>query len=376
MEPASSSNSSTECSNSLSPRWDSRSSALRPRCPKPSTSTSSSSLVKAILPGAGGDVFLDVGHKEVLEMIRWMRKYNSDPRHEKKVKFYGFDAQIPSCAPPGCAVFLAKVDAELPPGTKEVLSTLANPFLATSFDPLVLAKNQAASNAVRAVVEILDRQKTEYIERTSAEEWAVARQHARVLSHALAIKNPKDMQAGSRERDRAMADNIRWILEHEGPGTKMAVWAHNGHVATLASGGFEWMGHHLRQMYGPEMVVFGFAFNQGSFQAVELPVGTGKLRPFRVKPAPEGSLDAMLAASGLAMAAIDLRALPKDGPVAAWFDQPRSTRSIGAIYSEQSGDRFFSETTRISDLRCRPLRRNYNLRCARMQPVSVPASES
>ena len=32
--------------------------------------------------------------EEVLEMIRWMRNYNSDPRHEKKVKFYGFDAQF------------------------------------------------------------------------------------------------------------------------------------------------------------------------------------------------------------------------------------------------------------------------------------------
>jgi hypothetical protein len=85
-------------------------------------------------------------------------------------------------------------------------------------------------------------------------------------------------------------------------------------------------------MYGPQMVVFGFAFIQGSFQAVALPVGTGKLRPFRVKPAPEGSLDAMLAASGLSLAAIDLRALPKDAPVAAWFDQPRSPRNIGAIY--------------------------------------------
>ena len=37
------------------------------------------------------------------------------------------------------------------------------------------------------------------------------------------VKNHKDMQAISRERDRAMVDKIRWILEHEGPDTKMAV---------------------------------------------------------------------------------------------------------------------------------------------------------
>ena len=162
------------------------------------------------------------------------------------------------------------------------------------------------------------------------------------------------MQAGSRERDRAMADNIRWILEHEGPGTKMAVWAHNGHVATLASGGFEPMGHHLRQMYGPEMVVFGFAFNQGSFQAVELPLGTGKLRPFHVKPAPEGSLDAMLAASGLALAAIDLRALPEDRARRGRGSTSPARREVSGPFTMNSpGIAFSLKLERISDLRCR-----------------------
>ena len=160
------------------------------------------------------------------------------------------------------------------------------------------------------------------------------------------------MLAGSRARDRAMADNIRWILEHEGPGTKMVVWAHNGHVATTASEGWEPMGYHLRRMYGHDMVVFGFAFNQGSFQAVEMPFGNGRLRPFQVEPAHQGSLDAMLAASGLSLAAIDLRAIPKDGPVQAWFDGPRATRSIGAGYTEQAGSGFLGSVERTPALRC------------------------
>ena len=52
----------------------------------------------------------------------------------------------------------------------------------------------------------------------------------------------------------------------------------------------------------------------------------------------------MLAASGLSLAAIDLRAIPKDGPVATWFDEPRATRSIGAVYTEQSEAQFFSQS--------------------------------
>jgi erythromycin esterase-like protein len=47
----------------------------------------------------------------------------------------------------------------------------------------------------------------------------------------------------------------------------MLVWAHNGHVSTAGAGyGHESMGSALRKTFGDQMVVFGFAFNQGSFK--------------------------------------------------------------------------------------------------------------
>lgn len=49
-------------------------------------------------------------------------------------------------------------------------------------------------------------------------------------------------------------------------------------------------------MLGAQMVVFGFAFNQGSFQAIEQGKG---LRDFTVPPAPAGNLDATFAAAGI-----------------------------------------------------------------------------
>jgi erythromycin esterase len=75
------------------------------------------------------------------------------------------------------------------------------------------------------------------------------------------------------------------------------------------------------------------------------------LRPFNVNPASEGSLDAMLASAGLQMAAIDLRALPTDGPVAKWFGEPKATRSIGAGYGEQFAASFLAQqvTPKIYD---------------------------
>lgn len=152
-------------------------------------------------------------------------------------------------------------------------------------------------------------------------DWAI--QNARIVLQSA------QMNLGAQTRDQSMAENVKWILDHT-PGAKMVIWAHNGHVAY---GGYSYqsMGKFLRQIYGNQMIVFGFAFNQGSFQAVEANKG---LRDFTVPPAPAGSLDAMLAAAGLPILAIDLRKAPAKGPVREWLNAPHQTRSIGAVFSD------------------------------------------
>jgi erythromycin esterase len=132
------------------------------------------------------------------------------------------------------------------------------------------------------------------------------------------------MFASEVPRDRSMADNVKWILDHY-PKAKIVLWAHNGHVAT---GGFpyETMGSALRRMYGREMVVFGFTFNQGSFQATAQ--GGGGLKNFAVPPAKADTLDSTLASARIPLFALDLRSAP------AWFDQPRGSCQIGAMYPD------------------------------------------
>jgi len=85
-------------------------------------------------------------------------------------------------------------------------------------------------------------------------------------------------------------------------------------------------------MYGNQLTTFGFAFNQGSFRAMSR---NATVQTFAVKPAPEGSLDAMLAASGIPLLALNLRDdVPQSGPVAEWFRTQHGTRNIFAGYAE------------------------------------------
>lgn len=160
---------------------------------------------------------------------------------------------------------------------------------------------------------------------SSSARWAV--QNARIVMQAM------ESRTGTASRDQSMAENVKWILE-QNPKAKVVLWAHNGHVATTGAGGNgRSMGAYLREAYGAEMVVLGFAFNRGSFQAIGMENGrTTTLRQHTVGPADSSSFDSALAAAGVPVFALDLRR-PPPGAVAAWLDAAHGTRWIGAVFN-------------------------------------------
>jgi len=191
-----------------------------------------------------------------------------------------------------------------------------------------LADRKALSSTWSNIAQRLEASRPAYLKAgfTSREvEWAI--QCARMVQQCM------DMRSSSSAvnvRDASMARNVQWLLE-QSPKAKIIVSAANGHVSNVKYGSFEPMGLHLRRMYGDQLVVVGFAFNRGSFQAYERTKG---LKEFTVPPAPEGSLDATLAATGIPVFALDLRRVPRQ--VADWLASPRQTRSIGGEYVENA----------------------------------------
>ena len=169
-----------------------------------------------------------------------------------------------------------------------------------------------------------------------AQKGIAARELDWVIQNVRVVLQCIQMNANEVQRDVSMAQNIKWILDHN-PNAKIVLWAHNGHVAKDFVWGYKTMGSALREMFGEQMVVFGFAFNQGSFQAIERGKG---LRDFTVSPAPAGSLDATLAATGIPLLAIDLRKIPKASPVGTWWSQPHKSRNIGAMYATDMDNQF------------------------------------
>jgi erythromycin esterase len=282
--------------------------------------------------------------EEVLDMIRWMRKYNEDPTHVRKVKFYGFDMQFPENAVKFTVEYLKKVDPEKAESAQTGFEILKNQSQ-DELKKIPQEKKDAAGAKLKEVLALFDESKDTYIRRSSADEWEIARRHVRVLQQYY-----EGRVVSGDVRDQSMAENIEWILKHEGPETKMVAWAHNGHVATSEDQhtGSQPMGWYLRQTLGKDMVVFGFAFNRGSFQAVDAAGGKG-VHPFTVGPAPEGSLDSTLALAGLKISALDLRAIPPHGAVSHWFAEAHKTRSIGAVYNASSDRKYYARAIIADD---------------------------
>jgi erythromycin esterase-like protein len=227
----------------------------------------------------------------------------------------GFESDTPRGFFVGGAGYTGSLDRDVVHGGKQ---SLRLKYLgAASSGPGPEAK--AVVPLWQEVLTHLDAGRAGYRARRAADtdiEWVT--QNARVVLQAM------QMRTGEVDRDRSMATNIKWIADHN-PNAKMVVWAHNGHVAT---GGFTTprMGSALRSIFGKEMVVFGFAFNKGSFQAIAQ--NGGGLKNFTVPPARPDTLDGVLAASMLPLFALDLRNAP------AWFNEPHGSRQIGAMYPD------------------------------------------
>jgi erythromycin esterase-like protein len=111
-------------------------------------------------------------------------------------------------------------------------------------------KTRLIDGASKAL-DLIEAQREMLVMASTPEEYCDLRQAARIVLQAL------EMRAGILERDRAMAENVCWLIEEGFPGQKIVLWAHNGHIGTDMGSSEKSMGSHLRGRYGDQMVVIG-----------------------------------------------------------------------------------------------------------------------
>jgi len=124
-----------------------------------------------------------------------------------------------------------------------------------------------------------------------------------------------------------MAENVDRLANIRHPGEKFVLWAHNYHVgrSTVYT-----MGSALRKVFpGQEMVIFGFAFDHGSFTARPWPP-PGPPMSHTVTPWPGGEYDGLFRTAGPRFI-IDLRRIDSTEAL-AFFQSNHSIWGIGAVF--------------------------------------------
>lgn len=128
---------------------------------------------------------------------------------------------------------------------------------------------------------------------------------------------------GNGVRDRAMADNLDFVLDELYPKQKVIVWAHNAHIAHAPEQAESWkpMGAWLAERRRSELYTLGLYMGRGAG-------AFNNRRIYGIQPPAADSFEALLANGGYKMSLIDF-SRPQGQPDAAWLNSSLRARSWG-----------------------------------------------
>jgi hypothetical protein len=138
-------------------------------------------------------------------------------------------------------------------------------------------------------------------------------------------------------RDKAMAENVEWLLNVKYPAAKLVLWAHNYHISNLGRADRPSMGTWLRERHGKDFYRLGFAFDHGTIRAFRPQHGLGIQT---IPAAPPSSIEAMLREDG-SLVFVNLRDLPP-GVLLDWLNGAVWQREIGAVWDPNYADNYYT----------------------------------
>lgn len=278
--------------------------------------------------------------QEVLDMIRWMCIHNQAHGAAPEISFAGFDMQNPDMAMTNVISYFQEVEPSYVEVATDRYSCLRGRS-GVDYAGLPDADQAVCRSGLQEVLDHLVAVQETYEALSSRQEFAMAEHSARIVLQAA------DWFAEDTfSRDQYIAENVVWLLEQAGPDARIILWAHNGHVAngTLGPNREKSLGAHLREIYGEEMVIFGFTFYQGHFNAVGYDSETGqygRLRSHEAPPAPQDSYEWYFRAAEMPRMILDLRGVSGISPAPDWLTEPHKFRSIGAVYDDNAPEEYF-----------------------------------
>ncbi len=244
--------------------------------------SNSTSINRYITEGEGNvyHAIIDLGPwcwytNEVLELVEWLKDYNSNKQQTEKVQFYGCDMQILKFTIDALTIYIKN------------LGILTNDLLMKLESAKALSSNRKLNKVQSQLIQdLLEELKIVFSDpKIKANIDRLSYHNLRILEQWFERITTKKGQ--SNKRDEFMAENIQLILSLN-ENSRAVVWAHNTHIARNNDLNQKLipMGYHLASKYGDNYFAIGFGFNSGSFNAIN-----GNERTVTVGNADEDSSD-------------------------------------------------------------------------------------
>jgi erythromycin esterase len=290
-------------------------------------------------------------HQEMLDTIEWMHTYNEGRVATAQIGFHGIDIHdgdsgllidslltfIERVAPDKRETYAARFDAFRYPSMYHAV--------------LFIDSDGTVREGLRWVVEDLESNASSYEDPLGETAYDVALHEAELLLQRAEMYalSAVDSTAGSLLRDESMAENVLWLLNTLGSGTKIAFSGHNYHVGRFANlsttiGGqpvqLTSAGWHLGRWMGSSYVVLGTTTKNGDVAIFPFP--GGERDQVAVMSIPRVGYDGhatLLHAAGIPNFILDLRA-PDGEPGTEWMFDSDPFLHIGTTFYTGIKDSF------------------------------------
>jgi len=277
----------------------------------------------------------------VLDFVEWLRRHNT--AHGAVVGFYGLDLYSMFTSIHEVLRYLEGVDPAAARAARQVYACFDHYDrdsqqygYATSF-----GMSPSCEDGVLDTLRTLQQRAADYMQHAGADAFFYAQQNARLVKNAEQYYRTmfKGRVSSWNLRDSHMADTLDAVahyLSRDGKPARIVVWEHNSHVgdarATEIGRQGEWtVGELARKAYGRDACLVGFTTYDGRVTAASDWDGDAEHK--RVRPALEGSYEAVFHATGIARFFLPLR---DPSPVRDALMEARLERAIGVLYRPQT----------------------------------------
>ncbi|UCH97455.1 MAG: erythromycin esterase family protein [Candidatus Aminicenantes bacterium] len=290
--------------------------------------------------------------EEVKALLEWMRNYNNGKAGEDMIHYYGIECFCFPYYADFLTEYLQGVSRELLDASASLLTKIKNlDRIEDEYENMSKEEFEQFQEDLQWLYDRWVENEDEFVSISGRREYEISKHLVRGVAQAN-HQYYENYQGRTRFnwRDQYMAENALWLLDLLGENEKIALWAHNRHVANHYCTDFIWsvggyMGYYLKQELAENYQIIGFSFSTGAFNAWGRNPRGGKqsgLYRFYIDSVPmRDSINFLFYHAQHDNFMLNFSTLSPNSQLRDWLTGPKLFLYIGAGYSNNPKDYYY-----------------------------------